>query len=39
MMDHGLNGENKIKTRLIHSGIDTVKNHGSLSDPFLNLQR
>ena len=26
-------GKNKIKTRLIHSGIDTVKNHGSLSDP------
>ena len=26
-------GKNKIKTRLIHSGIDTLKNHGSLSDP------
>ena len=26
-------GKNKIKTRLIHSGIDTAKNHGSLSDP------
>ena len=26
-------GKNKIKTRLIHSGIDTDKNHGSLSDP------
>ena len=26
-------GKNKIKTRLIHSGIDPVKNYGSLSDP------
>ena len=26
-------GKNKIKTKLIHNGIDTVKNFGSLSDP------
>ena len=26
-------GKNKIKTKLIHSGIDTVKNYGSLGDP------
>ena len=26
-------GKNKIKTKLIHNGIDTVKNYGSLSDP------
>jgi len=26
-------GKNKIKTKLIHSGIDTIKNYGSLSDP------
>jgi cystathionine beta-lyase len=26
-------GKDKIKTKLIHSGIDTIKNYGSLSDP------
>ena len=33
MMDLGLNGE-KIKTsKLIHCGIDTANNYGSVNDP------
>ena len=33
MTDHGLNGEKKVTTKIIHNGSDPNKHYGSINIP------